>query len=70
MGLFNDSSSDRPCRLCERWGGDVAGGMHALCLDGNRRQVRANPERGCSAWIRCIGADDEPNGTMDKRPRE
>jgi hypothetical protein len=59
MGLFTDTA-DHPCRLCEHWGGEVAGGAHALCVLGGRRYVQAMPERGCVHWLRCIGADDEP----------
>lgn len=58
MGLFQDASTDRPCRECEHWGGDVADGLHAKCLRG-REQIQANPERGCVYWIRAIGGDDD-----------
>lgn len=63
MGLFDDSD-DRPCRLCEHWGGDVAGGAHALCLRGGR-QVQAQPERGCVYWVRATGADDEARPMLE-----
>jgi hypothetical protein len=68
MGLFNTSDSDRPCRGCERWGGDVAGGMHALCLEGGRKYVQALPARGCVYWLRAVGADDEDLPDRTRQP--
>ena len=59
MGLFNEDRADHQCWRCEHWGGDVAGGSHALCLYGDRKQVQAQPERGCALWVRATGADDE-----------
>jgi hypothetical protein len=46
--------------MCEHWSGDIAGGSHILCMYGGRKQVQAQPERGCVYWVRCVGADDEP----------
>ncbi|MGF6837097.1 hypothetical protein QF001_000964 [Paraburkholderia youngii] len=63
MGLFNDSTTDRHCKMCEHWGGDIAGGEHVLCVR-DREQVQAQPERGCVFWVRCIGSDDEPAQAM------
>lgn len=66
MGLFTDSTTDRPCLNCEHWAGDIADGAHALCVRGDGRQVQAQPDRGCVFWIRAIGADDElPTGTLN-----
>lgn len=59
MGLFTDSTTDRPCKFCEHWGGDIADGAHALCLHGGHRQVQALLERGCVYWVRATGSDDE-----------
>lgn len=59
MGLFTEPTEGHACVLCEHFGGDIADGLHALCLYGDRKQVQAQPERGCVHWIRCIGADDE-----------
>lgn len=60
MGLFDTPEADRHCLLCEHYGGGVAGGSHILCMYGDRKQVQAQPERGCVYWVRCIGADNEP----------
>jgi hypothetical protein len=67
MGLFTDSTSDRQCRGCEFWAGDVADGSHILCMYGDRKQVQAQPERGCVHWVRATGADDE--GAIHAGPR-
>ncbi|ADG20418.1 hypothetical protein BC1002_6577 [Paraburkholderia atlantica] len=56
---YPDAATDRPCRFCEHWGGDIAGGSHALCVRGGAWQVQANPERGCVYWIRAVGTDDD-----------
>lgn len=69
MGLFNNSSADHPCRFCEHWGGDVAGGSHALCVRGDAQQVQASPERGCVFWVRATGADDDSRFAMNDRLR-
>lgn len=66
MSLFQ-IDGERPCRGCEHWGGDVAGGSHAKCTRGGRTQVQANPERGCVYCMRAIGSDDEFEVT--KRPK-
>ncbi|MGF6633499.1 hypothetical protein OKW39_000650 [Paraburkholderia sp. MM6662-R1] len=56
---YPDAATDRPCRFCEHWGGEVAGGSHALCVRGGGRQVQANPDSGCVYWVRAVGANDD-----------
>jgi hypothetical protein len=57
---FSPSTApDRPCWHCRHFERVEVGSGAALCLlvDGPRR--RALPARGCSAWERQPGADDE-----------
>lgn len=59
MGLFQDARTDRPCRLCEHYGGLDSSGCHTVCLRGPGVLIKAFPERGCAMWLRVIGADDD-----------
>jgi hypothetical protein len=59
MGLFDSTTTDRHCRRCDHWSSDIADGSHILCMYGGRKQVQAQPERGCVYYLRCVGADDE-----------
>jgi hypothetical protein len=70
MGHFRypDAATDRPCWTCEHVAGEIAGGLHALCVEGGRKYVQALPARGCVYWLRATGSDDEP-GTSDA-PRQ
>jgi hypothetical protein len=59
MALYQANDDQHHCRLCEWYGGDIAGGLHAKCVM-RGVQIIARPEFGCAFWVRAIGADDEP----------
>jgi hypothetical protein len=47
------------CATCEHFHGEwVARGAHAVCRLGGRRQVQAQPTRGCAFHARAPGSDD------------
>lgn len=53
---------DRPCWHCRHYVAMLSCGAAACSLE-NAARVRSQPERGCSAFEREPGADDE-----DRRP--
>jgi hypothetical protein len=70
MGLFQDPEADRPCRLCEHWGGDVPDSENAFCArDGNPR-TQANKHRGCVFWVKAIGLDQAAIAPAETRTFE
>lgn len=50
---------NKPCSHCTHFGGLIAGGAHAWCLQA--KQVQANPKAGCAYWQREPGTDDGPS---------
>ncbi len=47
------------CATCEHFHGEwLARGAHAICRMGARRQVQAQPSRGCAFHARAPGSDD------------
>lgn len=50
---------DRPCIQCVHFGHWVVEPGTAWCAHPKFFHVRAQAERGCSGWMREIGADDE-----------
>lgn len=47
------------CWHCCRYDG-ITDGYAALCSAPNHARVQANPERGCSSFLREVGSDDVP----------
>lgn len=58
-GHFNPWGVDRPCWHCHHYVAMLACGAASCSLQLGPR-VRSQPERGCSAFEREPGADDEP----------
>jgi hypothetical protein len=56
---FQDRDSNRSCRLCEHWAGDVENTVHAICMRGDELRLQTFGRTGCVFWVRAIGADDE-----------
>ena len=57
---FAPTVPDQPCWHCSRFDGMTAQGSAALCTLPHAARVQALPGRGCSAFEREPGADDEP----------
>ena len=53
-------TTHRPCWHCARFDGMAYTGSVALCTLPQAPRVRSQPASGCSAWVREVGADDEP----------
>ena len=58
---FQPTTIDRPCWHCTHFAGIDGSGTIALCNRPGCSRCRSQPERGCSAFKREVGADDEPN---------
>lgn len=58
---FQPHTADRPCWHCVHYEGFDRSGALALCANAGCSRCRTQPERGCSAFVREIGADDEPS---------
>ena len=54
---LNEPPGGRRCATCVHFGHWISDGYHAWCLHG--RIVIAQPQNGCSYWMREIGADDD-----------
>jgi hypothetical protein len=68
---FTPWGTPRPCWHCQHFDRLDACGAALCTLQGGPRR-RALPERGCSAWVREPGADDEagpPGATADRGGR-
>lgn len=64
---FTPWAEPRPCWHCQHFERLEAGGCARCNLTGGPRR-RAQPERGCSAWTREPGADDEPGPPIAAEP--
>lgn len=71
MALFQSELGTHHCRGCEHYGGDLNGGVHAVCVRGPGDRVVAMPANGCAFWVRAIGSDDDraPNNTCALDPK-
>jgi hypothetical protein len=54
-----------PCWHCHYFVGMLYKGTAAACSLPGGTKVRAIPLRGCSAWVREVGVDDESEAPRD-----
>lgn len=70
-GLFGTSRSPATkgaCRHCAHWLAWTAGGSHAVCGEGERPIVIANPKSGCAFWERGDPGVDDDLGDPPREP--
>lgn len=61
MTYFSPHTAERRPRWhCTHFSGMLYGGTAAACSAPNGTRVRAMPGNGCAAFVREVGADDEP----------
>jgi len=56
---YSSEAAPTPCWYCTGFE-CLADHGAALCTRPGCCRVRSSPERGCSAWERLVGVDDEP----------
>ena len=60
IGDVPSFTPNQPCWHCHLFERMVYAGTAARCTVGGHVRIEAVPARGCSAWQREVGADDEP----------
>jgi hypothetical protein len=58
----------RPCWHCSHYVAMIYAGTAARCARPDCAPVRSQPDRGCSAWTRETGTDDEPDAPLTDDP--